>query len=325
MVDSSSAALLEEMNSKAALTTWWPIALVGFGLAVGLMAGAGAPPWATVITGILGAGIVGAIGYRDVLRKTVVLLYEMEPHSETAYQALHDAVGALAGCQRVWHLDAKGNIDSLYDYKTHAGASTLVERKAVQITNAAPPKVKTNIAVPRIPGGCQTLYLFPDRMLVFDGRKFGAVGYEQMAVETGKTRFIEEEGVPADSEVVGSTWRYVNKSGGPDRRFNDNREIPIAQYELLFITSVSGLKEIFYLSRIGSGAGLKQAVPSMAKAIANRKKEAPAFLKCPCNNCEVNIEFPANGAGQIITCPRCGLETRLFKPVETRPAIETQR
>ena len=213
----------------------------------------------------------------------------------------------------------------LYDYKTNAGASTLVERKAVQISNTAPPNVKTNIAVPRIPGGHQTLYLFPDRMLVSDGGKFGAVGYEQMAVETGKTRFIEEEGVPADSEVVGSTWRYVNKSGGPDRRFNDNREIPIAQYELLFITSVSGLKEIFYLSRIGSGAGLKQAVPSMAKAIANRKKEAPAFLKCPCNNCEVNIEFPANGAGQIITCPRCGLETRLFKPVETRPAIETQR
>jgi DnaJ-domain-containing protein 1 len=30
--------------------------------------------------------------------------------------------------------------------------------------------------------------------------------------------------------VIGTTWRYVNKKGGPDLRFNDNRQIPIYRY-----------------------------------------------------------------------------------------------
>ena len=35
-------------------------------------------------------------------------------------------------------------------------------------------------------------------------------------IESGTSRFIESDGVPPDSQVVGSTWRYVSKSGGPD-------------------------------------------------------------------------------------------------------------
>jgi hypothetical protein len=36
------------------------------------------------------------------------------------------------------------------------------------------------------------------------------------------------------------------------------------------------------------------------------------FGRCPCSNCEVNIEFPLHGIGQSITCPKCGCDTVLF-------------
>lgn len=42
-------------------------------------------------------------------------------------------------------------------------------------------------------------------------------------------RFIEEETPPADAAVVDQTWRQVNRKGGPDRRFNNNRELPIGR------------------------------------------------------------------------------------------------
>ena len=29
------------------------------------------------------------------------------------------------------------------------------------------------------------------------------------------------------------TWQYANKSGGPDRRFNNNRQLPICLYGIL--------------------------------------------------------------------------------------------
>lgn len=37
------------------------------------------------------------------------------------------------------------------------------------------------------------------------------------------------------------TWRFVNKKGGPDRRFNNNRQLPIAQYGFIQLQSQSGM------------------------------------------------------------------------------------
>ena len=136
-----------------------------------------------------------------------------------------------------------------------------------------------------------------------------------------ETRFIEDGGAPGDAKVVGYTWRYVNKSGGPDRRFNNNVQIPICLYESILLTSNSGLQELFQASRTGLGVQLKAAGIQMASAIAKRdepKAEASSpeevYLKCPCNNCDILIEFPTRGLGQTITCPHCGLETVLFQP-----------
>jgi len=54
---------------------------------------------------------------------------------------------------------------------------------------------------------------------------------------------MESGGLPSDAQVVGRTWQYVNKKGGPDRRFNNNPEIPIALYEEGHFGSTTGLNE----------------------------------------------------------------------------------
>jgi len=52
-------------------------------------------------------------------------------------------------------------------------------------------------------------------------------------------------------KVIGYTWQYVNKDGGPDRWFANNPQIPIASYE-----QVPALR-----SGIRSGATLPDPVP----------------------------------------------------------------
>ena len=42
-----------------------------------------------------------------------------------------------------------------------------------------------------------------------------------MRIHLEETMYIEF-GTPKDSELVKHTWLYVNKQGGPDRRFNNN-------------------------------------------------------------------------------------------------------
>ena len=63
-------------------------------------------------------------------------------------------------------------------------------------------------------------------------------------------QFIEDGSVPQDSKVVDYTWRYVRKDGGPDRRFSNNRQLPIAQYGYIEFTSQTGLNLHFHISNL---------------------------------------------------------------------------
>jgi len=321
MVDSSSAALLEEINSKSKKLLIWPWVL---GLSIGisaLLVAASAPIWADcLLIPVFVAALVFAV-HADKLRKTVVLFYQLEPHIEEAYQNVHNAFGLLRGCSRIWHIDAAGNLRTAYDQKVNAGASTLIKRKGVNPSTGSPPYFKSNVSIPLLPTGRRRLYFLPDRILVWDGRGVGAVSFDQLEIRSSESRFIEANGVPSDSRIVDKTWRYVNKKGGPDRRFNNNRELPVVLYEEILLTSSSGLQELFQTSKTGLGAQLKSAVNQMATAISQRMDPdaGEAYIKCPCNNCDVFIEFPARGVGEKVVCPHCGMETVLFKPALLTP------
>jgi hypothetical protein len=100
-----------------------------------------------------------------------------------------------------------------------------------------------------IASGAATLAFYPDRLLVFRGATVGAVAYSALQAVAKESRFVEERGVPSDAQVVGKTWKYVNKNGGPDRRFNNNSEIPICLYSDLELSSAAGLSARFMASK----------------------------------------------------------------------------
>jgi hypothetical protein len=135
--------------------------------------------------------------------------------------------------------------------------------------------VKANIDVPLIPAGRQMLAFMPDRLLVFDNVGVGAIGYQELRIECAETRFIEDEALAGDATVVGKTWQYVNKKGGPDRRFKNNRELPICIYDQVSISSSSGVNEIIQLSRRGVSNAFAAAVSGMVKLQATEAKQPP--------------------------------------------------
>lgn len=53
----------------------------------------------------------------------------------------------------------------------------------------------------------------------------------------GTTQFVETEAVPKDAHVIGYTWLKVNKNGTPDKRFKENREVPVCEYGNIRIRS----------------------------------------------------------------------------------------
>jgi hypothetical protein len=100
--------------------------------------------------------------------------------------------------------------------------------------------------------------------LVFENNAVGAVAYESLDIRIERSNFSESDGLPSDAQVVGRTWQYVNKKGGPDRRFNNNPEIPIALYEEGHLGSTSGLNETIQCSMTEVIAPVKLAVDELA-------------------------------------------------------------
>lgn len=264
IVDSSSRELLDELNRKRAKMRLWPFVAIGSVAILGLGVFSNWPTWLLLVLLVATAvGIFVAHG-RDALEKTVVLFYDFDSHMEAAYAQLHNAASQLGNCAASWHIEASGKV---HDRKYHAGASDLVRRRSTSIQKAEPPYVKANIETIAVGVGRQTLHFFPDRVLVYDAKGVGAVGYQDLRVDVSATRFIESDSVPRDAEVVDRTWKYVNKSGGPDRRFKDNKELPVCRYEEIALSSSSGLNEVLQLSRCGSGNDFAKAISLLGKTM----------------------------------------------------------
>jgi hypothetical protein len=254
MKDESADELLAELNSKRRRWRMAPfVSVVGIVVAAML--------WTSMLTvGQIAAlaavtlCVILSIQY-DALRKSTVIMYDLEPDAEKRFERLIGAVQDIGQANGLWCIETRAQV---LDAKYHAGASSEVNRKATSVILGRPSFVKCNLDVPVLGVGRQTLYFFPDRLLVFDSEAVGAVPYQSLQIERMTTRFIESGAVPNDSQIVGRTWTYVNKKGGPDRRFSNNRELPICEYESLHLSSASGLNEVLQVSRVGAGETLSQ-------------------------------------------------------------------
>ena len=157
----------------------------------------------------------------------------------------------------IWRVVAES---PTYDWKRNAGAGYLLRRTRAAVYTSAPPPVESNITVNCVDLGTIRLYFLPDMILYWESGVFGAVGYDDLALEQRPTRFIEDEQVPSDARQVGQTWRYVRKDGGPDLRFNNNARIPVMQYGAVAITSPKGLNILLNASNVEETAAFVNCV-----------------------------------------------------------------
>jgi len=263
MVDSSAAQLLQELNRVKRRMDLCPIVgLVGAILSVRL-AFLSLQSWLWVCGFPAIVGLVLLARNNDVTNGTAILNYSFEGNSEQSFTEFRNAFTKLVACSAVWHVEAEG---PTADWKRNAGASYLERRTDSRPILSRPPKVASNIDVPTLSTGQKSLYFFPDRMLVYDSSGVGAISYAELNAQAVQARFIEDGNVPSDAQQVGTTWRYVARSGGPDRRFNNNRQLPILLYGKLSLTSASGLNELFQYSASDGGSPFAATIEKLRVA-----------------------------------------------------------
>jgi len=281
LVDSSSQEVLSQLNARISQAAAAPVV---FSLTVVVLTVAAFFNGVVAsCVGVLGLGLTWLFHNGDKHKRTSELFYHLADSAAQRFTALQTACETLAKSHRVWLV---GREQLTWDGKQNAGAWSLLSRSTVSVGLGEAPWIRTNLRVWSIDLGTLKLYFFPDRILFWDSRKYGAVSYESLTVTFAPTRFIEAGAVPGDAEVVDYTWQHLNKDGSADRRFRSNRRLPIALYGSLAFTSQTGMNVLLHVSsrQIAAqfagvfavdirGVAVKAAIPSDPQKGNNDKSE----------------------------------------------------
>lgn len=187
----------------------------------------------------------------------VQLEYTLDDEKEDEYNRRIGAWQILAEGDKEWQVIQEVNV---LNQKTNAGAGRNVKRVICKIDRATPFYINTNVDTIQIKLNKELLIFLPDKVFIIRKNKVGLINYEDVSIRVSETRFIESDPVPRDAVVVGSTWQYVNKNGTPDRRYSNNRQLPICQYGVVYLTSRTGLNVEMQFSNVNKTQDFKELI-----------------------------------------------------------------
>jgi Protein of unknown function (DUF4236) len=196
----------------------------------------------------------------DHQQKSLKLKYELDSDAQSRVNLLNDAFRLLSQCRAIWYVTSEALTN---DRKHHAGASLLTTRTALRAQYGRPAVIRGNWKFPALSFPKQTLYFAPDAILVVSSNSVSALDYRDLDVSASARRFIEDSKPPTDANVVGQTWQYVNKNGGPDRRFASNRMLPVCLYGEIDFASAGGLNERLQCSQAETASSFVRALQLM--------------------------------------------------------------
>ncbi len=173
------------------------------------------------------------------------LNYEMDDYSEYLFKERHDAWLSLLKSNKIWSKNATSKVKNK---KIAAGASNLIKRTLIKKNKKIPYYLKCNVDIFCIGLEKEKLYFLPDKILIIKNGNPGVIPYNDVKFEYTETNFIETDSVPSDTQIIKYTWKFVNKNGKPDKRYKNNKQIPICKYGEISITSNTGLNTVLLVS-----------------------------------------------------------------------------
>lgn len=174
-------------------------------------------------------------------RRFVFLDYTIDKESENYISKRNSAFKCLESSSKLWAITSYQNV--AYS-RVNAGCHTNIERKSINFQYKKLPsciKTNQNFMFYQLTIGTSKYIFLPDKIIVLGFLNVGAISYCDINITLEPINFVETEVRPIDALFLYYTWLYVNNNGTPDRRFNNNRQIPVYRYTKIFIKSNNGL------------------------------------------------------------------------------------
>ena len=205
MVDSSAAEVLTRLNRAYKRRPVLTFALGMFcavALAQGVVLGSGLG--ATAVFGVAAAVVLWFVHGRETEHYSEPVEYALDRDAGQAYRRLLRAFRRFATSGPVWRIDTRRK---RVDGQRAEGRSLVVPRLAL------PPRVLSNLRVPVLPCGRQTLYFFPDRLLVYDAQLVWGVFYDELQVRAGDVREIADQPLGESDNALNGFIAFGSDAG----------------------------------------------------------------------------------------------------------------
>ncbi|QNU65895.1 DUF4236 domain-containing protein [Ruminiclostridium herbifermentans] len=203
-------------------------------------------------------GISGLIYLRTTQK--IHLDYDFDEYGNRRIQMLNQAMEYLCKTKMAWQIDT---INANSSTKIHAGAAHSVKRKVNKFKKKTPYFLKTDAICYHVKLRKDNVFILPDRLIVKGKKGWGVIEYSDLNIRVENQVFVESGTVAKDATVIGHAWQYVNKNGGPDKRFKNNRQLPECNYGKIMFQSSTGFNAIIYISNLSNAEAFSNTVSAM--------------------------------------------------------------
>ena len=217
--------------------------------------------WATLVPIVLksvrsriNAVVIERRGEVEKLKKNLVascisVSFNMETNIARPHLTMLSAFDKLSASCRSWALQTSQQIDRV---KARSVAGVVVSRRMLSISRHSASLVDTNdhpLAI-NVQNGRATAFFYPGFVLVVSAGEdeFALIDLTELEINYSRTEFTETETIPTDAVMVRKVWAKSNKDGTRDRRFKNNRELPVMVYGEIAMKADGGMNEVLMFS-----------------------------------------------------------------------------
>lgn len=172
----------------------------------------------------------------------------------------------------IWDVTTSASLNSYERSARRTSANEEISRSKVRFTNSDSPIFKSTFEMPVFKNNNGSdIVAHPGFLYMrLSNGDFSLIDLNDVQMTCKPSRFIENESVPSDANIVSYVWEKANKDGSPDRRFSQNRQIPVCQYAELSLKTNSGLFEIYQVSNYSAAEALVSKFDQLKSVLKNK-------------------------------------------------------
>jgi hypothetical protein len=187
--------------------------------------------------------------------------YDMDTEAANEWEKLAGFFSVLKTSKKLWVIETSQSVSNT---KTNAGAGRNLTRSQLTLKQTKANRsvgfgVFSNSPCFKLKGRQCTILFLPCDIIIKKGKHIVACSYENLNIHTGTTNFIETDPVPKDAAIVRYTWQFVNKDGSADRRYANNRQLPVCQYGRIMLQAGDQIGVEIHVSNAAIAANIGTA------------------------------------------------------------------